>query len=49
MIAYERQISLRALHQAIALNPTYRDKAKNDTDFDDIRESDAFQALVEGS
>ncbi|MCY7286521.1 MAG: tetratricopeptide repeat protein, partial [Cyanobacteria bacterium CAN_BIN43] len=36
------------LQQAIALDPQWKDQAKTDTDFDSIRESDRFRALVGG-
>jgi tetratricopeptide (TPR) repeat protein len=47
--ALQNQIdpALDCLQQAIALNPTYQDMAKTDTDFDLIRESDRFRALIE--
>jgi len=39
--------AVECLQKAIALDPKLKDQAKNDTDFDLIRESDQFRALVE--
>ncbi|MGA1410906.1 MAG: tetratricopeptide repeat protein, partial [Prochlorotrichaceae cyanobacterium] len=39
--------ALTYLQQAIKLNPEkYRDMARSDSDFDNIRKSDRFQALI---
>ncbi|HEY9630364.1 MAG TPA: tetratricopeptide repeat protein [Coleofasciculaceae cyanobacterium] len=40
--------AIDSLQRAIELDPEYQEQAKTDTDFDSIRERDAFQALVEG-
>ncbi len=39
--------AIDSLQRAIDLDPKCREMAQTDTDFDGIRESDAFQALVE--
>jgi tetratricopeptide (TPR) repeat protein len=39
--------AIENLQQAIHLNPTWREQAKTDSDFDGIREDGRFQALVE--
>jgi len=46
--ALQNQVDLAVdcLQHAIALDPKLKDQAKIDTDFDSIRESDRFQALV---
>ena len=41
------ELAVECLQQAIALDPKCKDWAKTDTDFDLIRESDRFQALIE--
>jgi tetratricopeptide (TPR) repeat protein len=48
--ALQNQIdpALDCLQQSIALDPQWKEKAKTDTDFDLIRESDRFRAVVEG-
>ena len=41
--------ALKNLQQAINLNPDeYREMAKTDSDFDNIRDDERFQALIEG-
>jgi len=36
------------LEKAIGLDPVYRQKAKADTDFDNIRDEARFKKLIEG-
>jgi tetratricopeptide (TPR) repeat protein len=40
------ETALRALRAAIAANPASRAQARNDSDFDRLRDSDAFSSLV---
>ncbi|TAF51448.1 MAG: tetratricopeptide repeat protein [Oscillatoriales cyanobacterium] len=40
------EASLTHLQRAIEIDPSYRDRAKNDTDFDPIRHDPRFQALL---
>ena len=41
------ELAVDCLQRAIELAPKYQDMAKTDTDFDSIRGSDRFQALIE--
>jgi tetratricopeptide (TPR) repeat protein len=49
--ALQNQIepALENLTQAISLNPKYRERAKTDTDFDQIRENSDFQKLIQSN
>jgi len=38
--------AIASLQRAIELNAKYRERAKTDTDFDGIRDSEQFQALI---
>jgi tetratricopeptide (TPR) repeat protein len=44
--AGDAEAALKALKSAIHANPANRTQARGDSDFDALRESDAFQALV---
>jgi hypothetical protein len=40
-------LAIEDLKQAIQLNPEYKNNAKTDPDFDEIREDERFKKLIE--
>ena len=46
-LQYNTDLAIENLAQAINLNPEYREMAKTDSSFDNIREEPKFKALIE--